>query len=883
MSVILLTLPLLLAQVNPAPPAASPPASQPPAAAKAAGPAARNAPGSVVDPATLPPPVQPGQATPPAQLPPPPKINPVVMNTMAWLYFLGDPLVGSQDDLIGGALTWIKAVSLICLAAWLFAWLLNGMKERVVGRGDWVDYLGIAALVLTPTTVLLRVMETMQRIGPHWIGGVPLVTALWMASVLLFAIWIEQALWRTIRRQGNRFDMAVLVIGHLMLLAGLAVGLWMLYEGFLLFVLAYNNQFLPANMRLSWIDGLSYGVRLGLTFMGYVVFLRIAGQFGLEALRGRFRRLFAIARVSVYEANRRMWAPWVVLTVFLLVLAFTHWFLQPPRAAEMGRLYVSALTLLCSFLLTAMVTILTPLSLPTDIQQQTIYTVVSKPVRRLELVWGRMIGYMALVTVLLVVFGGISLAYLWRTVGGTQKATRAAYEKAIKEGRLTEAKQFREQAEQLYTRMTAREPIKGSLSFLDARGQPHAMGIDVGQDISGREPRSHIEGATPSAAIWSFGHVPDPFTPPGRRPRILNRVIPVDQFLPVGTIEWDLDQIYALDNKIREAQQAKAQKDVTAWRSNQLDQAIARNQSELDRLRSDYDAKRQKADEFQNQLEAAEAAGQADEVKRIRGELDKLHAPPVKVEMSFNVYRTTKGKIGEPVYAEISAANRYTGAQIEGDIFPVREYYTNDVHLPASILAGSRGAIRIEIRCLSPTQYLGMAESDLFLLPRSGRFEINYMKGLFGIWLQAMILTAIGVFAGTFLSWPVALLTTIFFFVAGQLAFGFLVDFTRQAVMGGGPFESLIRLLTHDNQMSDLAPTAGVILAKTLDSLVMPVMSMLIFVVPNFNVLDVTNMVADGFAVSWSLLGVNTLLALGYALPFSVAGYYILKKREVAA
>jgi hypothetical protein len=146
-----------------------------------------------------------------------------------------------------------------------------------------------------------------------------------------------------------------------------------------------------------------------------------------------------------------------------------------------------------------------------------------------------------------------------------------------------------------------------------------------------------------------------------------------------------------------------------------------------------------------------------------------------------------------------------------------------------------------------------------------------------------MVLTAIGVFAGTFLSWPVALLTTIFFFVAGQLAFGFLVDFTRQAVMGGGPFESLIRLLTHDNQMSELAPTAGVILAKTLDSLVMPVMSMLIFVVPNFNALDVTNMVADGFAVGWGLLATNTLLALGYALPFSIAGYYILKKREVAA
>ena len=45
--------------------------------------------------------------------------------------------------------------------------------------------------------------------------------------------------------------------------------------------------------------------------------------------------------------------------------------------------------------------------------------------------------------------------------------------------------------------------------------------------------------------------------------------------------------------------------------------------------------------------------------------------------------------------------------------------------------------------------------------------------------ITAMVLTAIGVCAGTFLSWPVALLTTIAFFVAGQLAFAFLVDFTR--------------------------------------------------------------------------------------------------------
>ena len=338
--------------------------------------------------------------------------------------------------------------------------------------------------------------------------------------------------------------------------------------------------------------------------------------------------------------------------------------------------------------------------------------------------------------------------------------------------------------------------------------------------------------------------------------------------LPAGTVEGELNRVFDLQAQIAAAEQEKGQPGTTPARVAQLDAAIARNTAEAEKAQGEYESLRKKADDL-------EAAGKADEAAA-------LHAPPIAAEMSFNVYRTTKGRVGEPVYAEMQVTNSNTGAEYS-NIFPIKEYYTNREIVPASILAGSLGNLRIEVRCISPTQYLGMAESDLYLLSSSGGFGVNYMKGLLGIWLQAMILTAIGVFAGTFLSWPVALLTTIAFFIAGQLAFGFLVDFTRQAVLGGGPFESLIRLVTHDNQMSDLAPTAGVIVAKTLDSLVMPVMSMLVYVVPNFQALDVSNTVADGFAVSWSLILANTLLALAYALPFSIAGYFILKNREVAA
>ena len=63
----------------------------------------------------------------------------------------------------------------------------------------------------------------------------------------------------------------------------------------------------------------------------------------------------------------------------------------------------------------------------------------------------------------------------------------------------------------------------------------------------------------------------------------------------------------------------------------------------------------------------------------------------------------------------------------------------------------------------------------------------------------------------------------------------------------------------------------------------MPVMSRLVYIVPNFAALDVSNTVADGFEVRLSLLAANLLLALAYAVPFSIAGYFILKNREVAA
>ena len=787
-----------------------------------------------------------------------------------WLFLWGEPSFTANDygPVFGSLITWFKVVGLFALIGWLLSWVVAAFRGRNQARADWLDIAAAVAIGGCLLSVVLDTLITSKQLPEMGIRGVTAPTILALACGATILAWTERALWSAIRRFGRGSDTAVYVGIHLAVVAGIVLAGIMSMAG--------NGQALGSpNIAYSLVQG----VRLGATYMGFVVLAKVAVMLAPELFAMRPRRLYAIARQSITEAFRRMWAPWVVLVLFGVVLAFAHWFVgaSQQRPAELGRIYVGTLSLLCMLLLTVMVTILAPLSLPQDIQMQTIYTVVSKPVRRMELILGRIIGYMVIVTMLTAIFGGVSLLYLKRNIGGTITALTEQAEK-IKATDPDRSRVLSEQADQMLTRMSARLPLKGSLTFVDSRGTPQIKGIDVGQEL---EYRSHIEGGTEAAAIWTYGAaVPDPLDPRLR----LNRRVPVESLLRAGTIEGIENQAanlqYGVDAANRAAQDPKLPAADLARLTGEATQAA----NQVRQLNAEAKKLRDEADDLVAKAKAADAAKKPDEARSLRQQALEKHSPPVPMEMTFTIYRTTKGRVGEPVYAEIEVENPRAPQQGKyRTTFPIREYYTNKRVLPSYFLVGSLGDLRVTIRCKSPTQYLGMAESDFYLLADEGTFGTNFFKGLFGIWLQAIVLTTIGVFAGTFLSWPVALLFTIAFFVAGHAAFAVLGDFFLKTQLGGGPFESLIRLLTHDNQMSELAATPGVVVAKTLDAVIMPVMTRMVYLIPNLGTLDVTNTVAEGFAVTWVVVLQNTLIALAYVVPFSIFGYFILKNREVAA
>ena len=784
-----------------------------------------------------------------------------------WLFVFGEPGV-SIPGYPGGLITWIKVVGLFALLAWVLSWVVATFRTRKRDKADWLDVAGLVALLGSVGAVVLNVLQNTGRMTASTIGGYSIATVVALVCGGVILVWVERALWTSIARLGNVSDAVVGVGIHLAILLGVGVAYLILgAQG------AEPGSNVPGRVNLA--VAFSSGVRLGATYMGFVVLAKVLWLLVPEILAMRFRRLFSIAQLSVIESTRKMWAPWVVIVIFLVILAFTHWFLPVQRPAELGRIFVGTLALLCMLLLTVMVTVLSPLSLPQDIQAQTIYTVVSKPVRRLELIWGRMIGYMTIVTALTLLFGAVSLLYLSRNIGGEIRRIEDQAE-AVRQTDPERARYLDDQAEQLRTRMSARVPVKGSLTFIDSRGNPTLKGIDVGQEL---EFRSHIEGGTPSAAIWKYGVVDDPYDPKIK----IDRRIPVDGLLVAGTIEEIENRALVLDYGIAALERRGQQPNLPSAELAKLTAEVTRTREEVKKLRDESKKKQDEDGRLRAEARKADAAKDAAKSERLLREASDLHSPPIPIEMTFTIYRTTKGRVGDPVYAELEVENPRTNQPKFRDTFPIREYYTNKRLLPSSFLVGSLGSLNVTVHCMSPTQYLGMAESDFYLLADAGNFGQNFMKGLFGIWLQSMVLTSIGVFAGTFLSWPVALLFTIAFFVAGHAAQALLRDFVLQSIIGGGPFESLIRLVSHENLVSDIAPTLGVVVAKTFDAILMPVLSRMAYLIPNLSTLDVSNTVAEGFAVSGPLMLSNTLIALAYALPFSIAGYFILKNREVAA
>jgi hypothetical protein len=288
------------------------------------------------------------------------------------------------------------------------------------------------------------------------------------------------------------------------------------------------------------------------------------------------------------------------------------------------------------------------------------------------------------------------------------------------------------------------------------------------------------------------------------------------------------------------------------------------------------------------------------------------------------VFRTHKGNIEKGVFGSLSLRNPKTGLTVETEIFESKEFDTKEVFIPREIKTFSSkqviprrivlaeggetvipppdqmdlslaektefdlyedlvsdGSVEVWLRCLEPGQYFGAGQADLYLRAANAPFWLNFAKGYLGIWLQMVLIIGFGVMFSTFLSGPVAMIATLGALVGGMFS-NFLTNLARGDVLGGGPIEAMIRLVTQQNLMTDMDPGLRTEAAKMFDRVMQYFLQVVAAILPPFGDFGYAEHVANGFDVSPDLILIRVVSMAAYLLPVFLAGYFFLKTREVA-
>ncbi|RMG02519.1 MAG: hypothetical protein D6741_03645 [Planctomycetota bacterium] len=110
-----------------------------------------------------------------------------------------------------------------------------------------------------------------------------------------------------------------------------------------------------------------------------------------------------------------------------------------------------------------------------------------------------------------------------------------------------------------------------------------------------------------------------------------------------------------------------------------------------------------------------------------------------------------------------------------------------------------------------------------------------------------------------------------------------MVEIGMHPKYGGGPVESLIRIVTQANMVSDLADSPGVNLAKALDRGLEWWLLQLSHVIPPLPRFGLGDFVAYGYNIPGNIIAVDITTIAAFSVVLLLVGYFFMRTREVAA
>ncbi len=553
-------------------------------------------------------------------------------------------------------------------------------------------------------------------------------------------------------------------------------------------------------------------------------------------------RIFALARLAFKEAIRRKVL--FVVGLFLVVLLLAGWYLNP-ESDDPARLYISFVLTATNYLILALALFISAFSLPADIKSKTIYTIVTKPVRATEIVLGRMVGFVAVGTLMLVPMGLASYVFVTRGLSHTHLEVTDVQEDAS--GRLVGETDFVRNHKHTFSI----DPDSGGRGLTDVvRGHRHVVTrTESGEFVIG-DPLGDLRARVPS-----YGEVQ--FYDRSGNAKQEGVDIGAERIAEGGYGSAGISRVIGLSRGSRKITHGYVEGGT---------------------------------------LGAAEFL--------FSNVTPEVYPDGIPIDLSMRAYRSYKGNIEAGLRGSITLQHPTNKVESNPIPFVVDEYEVDEQTLDLEIegtdnnetrmlnvfedLVDDQNRIKVVIRCLDRNQYLGVTKSSVYLRPAENSFEWNLTKAYLSIWLQMTMVVAFGVMFSTFLSGPVAMVAT---FVCVLLGFSAeqIYD-TRHFIdegieRGGGPIESMVRLLKQDAMTTQLdveTLTAQVI--KTVDAGIVYSLDAIATALPNLpKMVGTAEYAASGFDIFGALLLRHATATAGYVILAFMISYFFLKSREIAA
>lgn len=560
------------------------------------------------------------------------------------------------------------------------------------------------------------------------------------------------------------------------------------------------------------------------------------------------RRIYALSRLAFKEAIRRKVL--FVVGLFLVVLLLAGWYLNP-ESDDPARLYISFVLTATNYLVLALALFISAFSLPADIKSKTIYTIVTKPVRPTEVILGRMAGFVGVGTLILIPMGLASYVFVTRGLNHTHLEVTQVEE--LEDGTLVGETDMVRNHKHTFTIEPAgpdedeNAPRQGLTNMV--RGHLHVVTRSADGKFTIGPPEDALRARIPSYGEIAFFD---------RRGEAKDAGIDVgNEQLAGGYGSSGVSRLVGLSTGARKIQHGYVEGGTLG--------------------RAEYT--------FENVT-------------------PERYPDGIPIDLSIRAYRSFKGDIESGIRGSITMKHPTKAIESNPVPFVVDEYAVDEKTLDLNIegtageetrvlnvfddLVDDQNRLTIAIRCIDSSQYLGMTRSGVYLRPDENSFAWNFFKAYVSIWLQMTMVIAFGVMFSTFLSGPVAMIATAVCVLLGFSAEQ--VYDTRHYIdagisRGGGPVESLVRLLKQDAMTTELdVDTAAATVIKTFDAGIVYTLDAIATALPNLpKMVGTAEFAASGFDIFGALLLRHSAATFGYCLLAFLVSYFFLKTREIAA